>query len=80
MIKIAEVKDGESTDPAAGVSILLPRRAVTNVLGRGHVSTRIVWVRLAGPMCNLFIAVVYSNAYLTKVRRRIQRRKTQCNN
>ena len=59
MSEIAEVKDGQSTDTAAGVAILLSRRAATNVLGRGHVGTRIAWVRLAGPICNLFIVVVY---------------------
>ena len=29
------------------------------MLGRGHVGTRIAWVKLAGPICNLFIVVVY---------------------
>ena len=58
MSEITEVKDGQNTDPVAGVSILLSRRASSNVLGRGHVDTRIDWVRLAGPICNLFLVVV----------------------
>ena len=55
MSEITEEKDGQSKDPAAGVTILLSRR----VLGRGHVVTRIVWVRLTGPICNLFIVSTY---------------------
>ena len=57
--ELANVKDGKCTDPAAGVAILLSNRMARNVLSKGHVGTRIVWVRLRGPICNLFVVVVY---------------------
>ena len=47
-------------DPAAGVGILLSHRAQQKVLGTGNNgSERICWVRLKGPVCNLFIVAVY---------------------
>ena len=52
-------KDGTDPDPAAGVAILLSPRVADRVLGQGCVGSRIVWVRIAGPVCNLFIIVVY---------------------
>ena len=55
----AEEIDGRSTDPAAGVAILLSARMTRCVLSKGHVGTRIAWVRLEGPICNLFVIVVY---------------------
>ena len=57
--ELANVKDGKCTDPAAGVAILLSNRMARNVLSKGHVGTRIAWVRLRGPICNLFVVVVY---------------------
>ena len=57
--ELADVKDGKYTDPAAGVAILLSNRMARNVLSKGHVGTRIAWVRLRGPICNLFVVVVY---------------------
>ena len=56
---IAKEEGGKSTDPAAGVAILLSQRMARNVLSKGHVGARIVWVRLRGPICNLFVVVVY---------------------
>ena len=44
-------KNGKNSDPAAGVS----SRIVNKVLDSGHVDTRIVWVRIAGPVCNAHI-------------------------
>ena len=55
----AEIKNGKCTDPAAGVAILLSDRMVKKVLSSGCVGSRIVWVRIAGPICNLFVIVVY---------------------
>ena len=46
-------EDDKSTDPAAGVEILLSRRMARNILIKGHVGTRIAWVRLKGPICNI---------------------------
>ena len=50
---------GHSTDLAAGVAIMLSPRMADKVIGEGHVGTRIAWVRLAGPVCNIFYVVVY---------------------
>ena len=55
----AEVKDGKCIDPAAGVAIMLSTRMTTKVLSQGSVGTRIAWVRVAGPVCNLFFVVTY---------------------
>ena len=47
-------------DPAAGVGILLSPRAQKKFMGAGNNnSERICWVRLRGPVCNLFIIAVY---------------------
>ena len=51
--------DGIDPDPAAGVAILLSPRMANRILSSGCVGARIVWVRLAGSVCNLFIIVVY---------------------
>ena len=59
MSEITEVKDGQNTDHSTDMSIPLSRRTVTNVLDRGHVGTRIDWVRLVDPICNIFIVEVY---------------------
>ena len=56
----AEVdKNGKCSDPAAGVAIMLSPRMAEKILDRGHVGTRIAWVRLKGPVCNIFYVVVY---------------------
>ena len=52
-------KDGKSTDPAAGVAIMLSARMADKVMSEGHVGTRIAWVRIKGPVCNIFFIVVY---------------------
>ena len=54
----AEKKEGKSTDPAAGVAIMLSDRMADKLLDEGHVDTRIAWVRLKGPVCNIFYYVV----------------------
>ena len=48
-----------NTDPAAGVAIMLSDRMADKVIDQGHVGTRIVWVRIAGPICNIFFITVY---------------------
>ena len=52
-------KKGKSSDPAAGVAIMLSPRIADKVLDSGHVGTRIAWVRIAGPVCNIFFIVTY---------------------
>ena len=52
-------EQGKCSDPAAGVVILLSSRMADKVLEQGYVGTRIAWVRLKGPVCNLFYIVVY---------------------
>ena len=49
----------QGADPAAGMAILLSPRMTHSVLRCGHVGRRIAWVRLEGPICNLFIVVAY---------------------
>ena len=46
-------------DPAAGVGILLSKRAQAKVMAAGSNSERICWVRLRGPVSNIFIIAVY---------------------
>ena len=50
---------GKCSDPAAGVAIMLSSRMTSKILSSGHVGTRIAWVRLKGPVCNLLYIVVY---------------------
>ena len=51
---------GNSTDPAAGVAILLSNRMAGKVLDEGRVGTCIAWSRVAGLVCNIiFFIVVY---------------------
>ena len=52
-------ESGKCADPASGVAILLLNRMANKILGSGHVGTRIAWVRLTGPVCNIFYVVVY---------------------
>ena len=50
---------GDITDSASGVGILLSRRFSKLILAKGHVGSRIAWVRLDGPVCPLFVVVAY---------------------
>ena len=52
-------KQGRSTDPAAGVTIMLSSRMTDKIIDQGHVGTHIAWVRISGPVCNIFYIVVY---------------------
>ena len=56
---ICSAQAQESTDPAAGVAIMLSDRMADKVLDEGHVGTRIAWARIAGPICNIFFVVAY---------------------
>lgn len=47
------------TDRAAGVGILLSTRMQKKVHSFGSQGERICWVRLQGPVCNLFVIAVY---------------------
>ena len=56
----ANVDDnGQCQDPASGVAILLSQRFSSRILAQGAVGSRIVWVRLDGPVCPLFVVCVY---------------------
>ena len=57
----AEKKEGKSTDPVAGVAIMLSNRIADKLLDEGHVDTRITWVRIKGSVCNIFYIVTYIN-------------------
>ena len=46
-------------DRAAGVGILLSPAAQQKVLSFGSISERVCFVRLEGPVCNLFIVATY---------------------
>ena len=55
-------EDGEKRfekDRAAGVGILLSKRAQKKVLSFGSTGERVCYVRLEGPVCNLFIVATY---------------------
>ena len=52
-------EQGKCTDPAAGVAILLSSRFAKTICAQGSVGTRIVWVRLQGPVCSLFVVCAY---------------------
>ena len=56
----AKEKDGKCVDPAAGVAILLSNRMAKKTMSKGWVGTRIMWARIEGPVCNLFIIVTYT--------------------
>lgn len=43
-------KQGKYTEPATGVTIMLSKRMAQDYRDSGHVGTRIVWVRVAGPL------------------------------
>ena len=60
--KIIRDKHGNyknTNDPAAGVGILLSQRAQARVMAAGSDNERICWVRLRGPVSNIFIIAVY---------------------
>ena len=57
--QVEEDDDGKSTDPEAGVTILFSPRVADKVVDQGHVGTRIVWVKITGPVCNTFYIVTY---------------------
>ena len=47
----AELNDqGKNTDSASGVAILLSKRFADKILAQGSVGSRIVWVRIDGPV------------------------------
>ena len=46
-------------DRAAGVGILLSKTAQQKVKAFGSQGERVCWVRMSGPVCNLFIIAVY---------------------
>ena len=46
-------------DPAAGVGILLSKRMIPKYREHGSPCNRICWVRLKGPVTNLFVIAVY---------------------
>ena len=52
-------EQGVDPDPAAGVAILLSPRMADRILESGCVGARIAYVRLEGPVCNLFVVVPY---------------------
>ena len=52
-------EDGTCTDPASGVGILLGPLFTEKILAKGSIGSRIVWVRLEGPVCPLFVVCVY---------------------
>ena len=56
---VAKDKHNKSTDPAAGVAIMILARMTNKILASGHIGARIVWVRLSGPVCNLFVVAAY---------------------
>ena len=51
--------EGKNLDSSAGVAILLSHRFKNKILAQGAVGSRIVWVRLDGPVCPLFVVCVY---------------------
>ena len=56
----AEVdEEGKCKDSSAGVAILLSKNFCSKILAKGNVGARIVWVRLDGPVCPLFVVCVY---------------------
>ena len=52
-------KNGACSDPAAGVAILMSARMADKALDQGHVGTRKAWVKLKGPVCNIYFVVAY---------------------
>ena len=52
-------EQGNNLDPASGVGILLSKRFSELIMAQGSIGSRIVWVRINGPVCPLFIICVY---------------------
>ena len=52
-------EQGYDPDPAAGVAMLLSPRMADRILDSGCVGSRIVYARLAGPVCNLFAMMTH---------------------
>ena len=52
-------EQGEITDKAAGVAIMISPRLRTKVQSSGHVGSRISWARINGSVCNIFFVTVY---------------------
>jgi len=52
-------KNVKSSDPAAGVAFALSPRMANKVLDSGYVGTRIAWVKIAGPVYNIFFITTY---------------------
>ena len=50
---------GNDPDPAAGVAMWLSARMTDRILDVGYIGSRIVYARLAGPVCNLFAIMTY---------------------
>ena len=50
---------GKGRDPAAGITTLLSNIMTDKVVDSRHVATRIAWVGLAGPTCNIFFVVIH---------------------
>ena len=57
--ELANEQDGKCVDPAAGVAIMLSAHMTDLVMARGCIGTRIAWLRLEGPVCNMFFIVTY---------------------
>lgn len=51
--------EADENDPAAGVAIMLSKRMEGKILSCDSVGARIAWVRLAGPICNIFFVLTY---------------------
>ena len=56
LLKTASIK---TLDPDSGVAILLSQRFSKRILAKGAIGSRIVWVRLDGPTCPLFVVCAY---------------------
>ena len=54
-----EDEEGKNSNPAADVAILLSEKMEDKIIDSGHVDTRIAWVRIAGPVCNIYFIVTY---------------------
>lgn len=52
-------KRTRQADPAAGVAIMPSVLLSNKVMSEGNVGTRIVWVKIADPVDNIFFIVVY---------------------
>ena len=51
-------EQGKNTDSTSGVAILLSKRFADKKLAQGSIGSRIVWVRIDGPVCPLFVVCV----------------------